>query len=247
MQFNFENPREYVSINNHYIDCSRCSITYWFRDGSMVNCACPMRVLFTPSLKIEWIDQRCMEYTEMLSRTLVSSMFNAAQTDQSLNGPPGGPGSMYMLPPSKVTAFGVSSSVMRFLECAETISHMRDLMAFSADPSSGGPLKALESLARVLQNRALQQQGPQNEQSDQHQNQKPQQQQSPGGSQQPNGSESMRSPAAFQQQQHGHTRASNAASTSASPRITKRRRASVKSDATGDSPKVKQSPSLAKK
>lgn len=254
MQFNFENPREYFNVNNHYIDCTRCSITYWFRDGSVVNCACPTRVLFTPSLKIEWIDQRCMEYTELVSRSVLSSILSNSRDLGSGNSPAS------LLPPSKVTAFGVSSSVMRFLECSETISHMRDLMAFSADPSSGGPLKALESLARVLQSRGLQQsqaQGP-NQKQNQAQNQGGQQknenarqnhadqQASPTTQGQPpngNGPDTMPSPAAFQH----HARTASAAGTSASPRVSKRRRASVKSEVAGDSPKMKSSPSLAKK
>lgn len=117
----------------HFIDCSRCYVNYWYSDGTMVTSRCPLRVLMNSNFKIEWMEQHCAQH--------------AIYTMQEANNP--------VQQKVDITPFGVTASMMRFIEMAETISHMRDLMQYSTNPQLGGPINSLKSLVNALKSRDL--------------------------------------------------------------------------------------------
>ena len=140
IQLCLENPREYTTLTNGYfVDCSRAFIIFTYKDGSVVTANSPLRVLFNQALQIEWMEQAIQNHVEYLSRSVLMTVKAEGESVK--------------LPSTELTGFGVNKSIVRFLEISGTIAHMRDLMTFSSNPGTGGPIKALEALAKALKNR----------------------------------------------------------------------------------------------
>lgn len=162
IQFCLENIREYPAGPaaqagqpgpGHFIDCSRCYVNYWYSDGTLVTSRCPLRVLMNSNFKIEWMELQCAQhdiYSVRHSNT-GSGIWNHLDSRRFSKEP----GSKPPTAPVDITPFGVTASMMRFIEMAETISHMRDLMQYSLNLQLGGPINSLKSLVKALKSRDL--------------------------------------------------------------------------------------------
>lgn len=263
IQFNLENPREFFnSMSGHFVECTRCSLTYWFQNGTVITLHSPTRILLNASMRIEVMEQHNQEHTEMIRRSSLSSFIspsgltNNGRQQQVKQQQDSGShiSSFYSLAPSQVTSYGYTSSTMRFLEISETLTHMRDLMAFSATPASGGPLKALEALAKALQNRGIGTTKPVDPQTVVSDSSSPNDADANSGNN--NGGSII--PGGTVESGGGGTNGTSSVLSGTSdtrpgpampsPRMTKKRRASSKiDDSEVGSPIIKQSPSLSKK
>jgi hypothetical protein len=224
IQYHLENPREYPTMTNGYfVDCSRSNIQFTFHDGTVVHVNAPIRVIFSQTMKIEWMEQHLQGHMEYINRAALPNRIQRNDNNED------GSGNFFRLHPSGITPFGVTGSVMRFLEIAETIAHMRDLIVYSYSATSGGPLKSLEMLAKAHREREIktqQQPQPQPQQPPQPQ-QQPQQQSQAAAKNGPASSPMMANNTGYPNS-NGNTKNNQ------SPRLNnKRRRPSTKDDLEG--------------
>lgn len=126
------------------VDCPRASVSYYMGKDNFVTSSGSLRVIFNNRLKIELLEQSTNDHNEFISREAVIALLESSPEAKSI-------------PHSKLGPFGMTESVMRFLQISETMTQMRDLMSQSAAPNSGGPLKTFETLHKI-NSRSFQQQ-----------------------------------------------------------------------------------------
>jgi hypothetical protein len=155
-----EGARERDSPNGgRIVESRRTSFIYWFTNESQLFTNGTLIAHFDHNNKIEMLDIVVMNHTEYLPRSQLQplelseqkqspkvskNLGKRAQQKQAQQAAPS-------LPESMVTANGVPTAVMSFLEVAETISHMQMLFQFSQQNPQFSPPEALRNLVNTLQ------------------------------------------------------------------------------------------------
>ncbi|EAU38009.1 hypothetical protein ATEG_01252 [Aspergillus terreus NIH2624] len=158
IQMFLEGARERDSHNGgHIVEVTRCTFIYYFTNETQLVSHGALRAHFDMHNKIEMLDIVIMNHTEYLPR---SKVLEAADQKQSpkVSKNTGkraqqkqAPQPSLTLPESMVTANGVPTAVMSFLEVAETISQMQMLFQFSQQNPQLAPPDALRNLVNTLQ------------------------------------------------------------------------------------------------
>ncbi|EAW14140.1 LIM domain-binding protein [Aspergillus clavatus NRRL 1] len=160
IQMLVEGARERDSPNGgHIVESPKTSFIYWFTNDSQLFTNGTLRAHFDHNNKIEMLDIVVMNHTEFLPRSQLQALEifeqkqspkvskNMGKRGQQKQAPQITPS----LPESMVTANGVPTAVMSFLEVAETISHMQMLFQFSQQNPQLSPPEALRNLVNTLQ------------------------------------------------------------------------------------------------
>ncbi|KAL3496046.1 LIM-domain binding protein-domain-containing protein [Aspergillus germanicus] len=160
IQMLIEAPRERDSSNGgHVVESPRASFIYWFTNDAQLFTTGTLRAHFDFQNKIEMLDIVVMNHTEYLPRSqlqalelaeqkqspkVTKNMGKRAQQKQAQQ-------PAFTLPESMVTSNGVPTSVMSFLEVAETISQMQLLFQYSQQHPNLTPSESLRSLVGNIQ------------------------------------------------------------------------------------------------
>ncbi|EPY49298.1 adhesion defective protein [Schizosaccharomyces cryophilus OY26] len=160
-----------IPNNGYFVESSHASLVYQFASGIQVVLYGCLRAHFyrAPLLKLDSLEFSATNYSEYLLRELINSASLAQQyqrehppnRENTSSFPSQGnePASFYppynfaansQLPSTPVNEYGIEPRIMRFLEISETISGMRDLIAFTLAQRSG-PASALQKFSTALQ------------------------------------------------------------------------------------------------
>ncbi|CAA20316.1 Adhesion defective protein [Schizosaccharomyces pombe] len=168
MSFLLGNTKEFAIPNNGYfVESSRASILYQYQGGVQVIVSGHLRAHFfrAPLLKLDSLEFSAVGHSEYLLRELMTNASlalsqsrppqNQIQHDGVKSEDPSSESvninsSSSLLPDSPVNEYGLEPHIMRFMEITETISGMRDLIAFTLAQRSG-PTSALHKFATALQ------------------------------------------------------------------------------------------------
>ncbi|KAJ5899336.1 Transcriptional activator ptaB [Penicillium taxi] len=157
IQMVVEGARERDAPNGgHIVESQRTYFIYWFPNDCQLFTSSHLRAHFDANNKLEMLDINVYNHKEFISRNYLQSLEaseqkqspkltkNAAKRAQKQ-------APSISLPESMVTADGVPTAVMGFLEVAETISQMQILLSFShSHPGLSAP-EALRNLVNTLQ------------------------------------------------------------------------------------------------
>ncbi|EPX74176.1 adhesion defective protein [Schizosaccharomyces octosporus yFS286] len=159
-----------IPNNGYFVESSHASLVYQFANGIQVIVYGCLRAHFhrAPLLKLDSLEFSATNYSEYLLRELVNSASLAQQyqhehrpgqentsgfpsqgSEQAPPYPPYNLGNSAQLASTPVNEYGIEPRIMRFLEISETISGMRDLIAFTLAQRSG-PASALQKFATAL-------------------------------------------------------------------------------------------------
>lgn len=161
IQMIVEGARERDSLNGgHIVESGRTSFVYWFTNNCHLFSKGSLRAYFDTSNKIEMLDVVVMEHNEYIPR----NMLQAAESPDQKQSPKVVKGTgkraqqklqqnppSISVPESMVTADGVPTAVMGFLEVTETISQMQMLFQYSQQHPQLSPPEALRHLVNALQ------------------------------------------------------------------------------------------------
>ncbi|WBW72561.1 LIM domain binding protein, transcription coregulator [Schizosaccharomyces osmophilus] len=160
-----------IPNNGYFVESSNASLVYQFANGIQVIIYGCLRAHFhrAPLLKLDSLEFSATNHSEYLLRELVenaslaqqyqqerrpeqenTSIFPSQGNEQAPFYPPYNFGASAQLPSTPVNEYGIEPRIMRFLEISETISGMRDLIAFTLAQRSG-PASALQKFATALQ------------------------------------------------------------------------------------------------
>lgn len=122
IQYNVSNPREMaLSSGQTILDCSNASVAYTYSDSSHVSLNGHLRIIFSQSQKIDSFEFYSFNFDDLIPRN------------------------RGFIRHSPINEYGVNPKVMRFLEIAEVVFSMSDLMIFGLENGLGPH----ESLAKI--------------------------------------------------------------------------------------------------
>ncbi|KKK26003.1 hypothetical protein AOCH_000459, partial [Aspergillus ochraceoroseus] len=161
IQMLIEGARERDSPNGgHIVESPKASFIYWFTNDAQLFATGTLRAHFDFQNKIEMLDIVIMNHNEYLPRSQLQALEvlpdqkqspkvskNMGKRAQQKQAQPS-----FTLPESMVTANGVPTPVMSFLEVAETISQMQLLFQYSHQHPQLTPSESLRSLVGNIQN-----------------------------------------------------------------------------------------------
>ncbi|KAJ6182208.1 hypothetical protein N7485_000850 [Penicillium canescens] len=157
IQMCVEAARERESGNGgHIVESGKTSFVYWFKNECQLFANGTLRAYFDVNNRLEMLDINVLNHNEFIPRSLLLAM-EADSQKQSPKVPKNAkraqqkPTPSLSLPDSMVTANGVPTPVMGFLEVAETISQMQMLFQFSQSNPQLTPPDALRNLVNTLQ------------------------------------------------------------------------------------------------
>ncbi|KAJ5759520.1 Transcriptional activator ptaB [Penicillium odoratum] len=155
IQMVVDGPRERDNPNGdggHIVESGRTSFIYWYTNESQVFHRGHLRAHFDANNKIVMLDVTVTSHNEYIPRSqlleameqkqspkLAKSAAKRAQKQAPIN-----------LPESMVTSNGLPTTVIQFLEVAETMSQMQILFQFSAQHSQLSATDALRGLVGNL-------------------------------------------------------------------------------------------------
>jgi hypothetical protein len=157
IQMVVEGARERDSPNGgHIVESPRTSFIYWFANDCQLFTNGTLRAHFDVNNKIEMLDIIVTSHNEFIPRSQVQALENDLKNSPKVSknakrAQKGGQQVPPSLPESMVTANGVPTPVMGFLEVAETISQMQMLFQFSQSNPQMSPPEALRNLVTTLQ------------------------------------------------------------------------------------------------
>ncbi|EEB07174.1 adhesion defective protein [Schizosaccharomyces japonicus yFS275] len=153
MYFILGRTQEFLTATNGYfVEASQAQYVCEYASGvQVVTKGCIRAVLSrAQSLKLDLFEFTFNSYSEYLMRDLVLSAANAARTASQSR-----PVNIEdFFPKTTVNEIGLEPRVMRYMEITETISSMRDLIAFSVAQRSS-PMHAINKFAKLVQQQHL--------------------------------------------------------------------------------------------
>lgn len=135
IQTHLEGCRSQQGNNCYIVESPKAYITHRHEDGSIVTATATIRAIINPRMKIEYMEQTTQDHDEFVKRNSILSFLENNSIDKP--------------PQTKLFPYGVTESVLTFLQVSDTMYQMKELMMQSKIPSSGGPYKSFQAIASV--------------------------------------------------------------------------------------------------
>ncbi|KAF8460258.1 LIM-domain binding protein-domain-containing protein [Kalaharituber pfeilii] len=142
------------------VECGRASMVYWYKDTVCYHNG-SFKATLNPALQIELLEFSVTEHHEYIMRSSLQTLPAPSESPDVKASPRSkqvgkrplaqSQHSKGVAMPEPLHAFGLAKMVIRFLETAETLSCMSDLMMFSRQHPSLTPRNALDTYVRQLQ------------------------------------------------------------------------------------------------